>query len=51
MTEQPRGCSEERCKSAGTYVSESGARRYYAEGELFGTCPLSGRSTSWVKTT
>lgn len=51
MSERPRGCTGESCKEDGTYVSESGAKQYFADGEPFGPCPVTGKETAWVKTT
>lgn len=51
MTEQPRGRTGERCKREGTYVSQAGARQFYAEGEAFGPCPNTGQETQWERTT
>ncbi len=51
MTEQPRGCTGESCKRDGTYVSEAGAKQYYADGECFGVCPQTGQETRWVRVT
>lgn len=51
MSEQPRGCTGETCKCGGTYVSEHGARAFFALGESFGPCPVAGKETHWTKVT
>jgi hypothetical protein len=50
-TEQPRGCTGETCKADGTYVSERGAKQFFAEGDQFSTCPIAGQETTWSRTT
>ncbi|MFZ5826841.1 MAG: hypothetical protein ACOY94_21325 [Bacillota bacterium] len=51
MSEQPQGCTGERCKSAGTYSSPAGGKRYFDEGESFGPCPITGKETRWERVT
>lgn len=51
MSEQPKGCTGERCKSAGTYSSQAGGKQYFGEGEPFGTCPVTGQETRWERVT
>ncbi len=51
MSERPQGLTGERCKEDGTYVSEGGAKQYFAEGEQFGLCPVNRTETRWEKTT
>ncbi len=51
MSEQPRGCTGELCKQDGTYTSQAGAKQYYAQGEKFGACPMTGNETHWERTT
>lgn len=47
MSEQPCGTTGEACKVGGTYVSEAGAKQYFAEGERFGLCPKNAHETRW----
>jgi|GEM_PF-1809837 len=51
MSEQPQGCTGERCKVPGTYSCESGHKQFYNEGDPFGPCPETGRETRWVRVT
>jgi len=51
MSEQPRGCTGETCKVSGTYVSEHGAKEFFAQGECFGPCPAQGKDTHWTRLT
>lgn len=51
MSEQPCGVTGERCKSAGTYVSENGAKQFYQDGESFRPCPQTQRETRWHRVT
>lgn len=51
MSEMPRGCTGECCKEDGTYVSEAGAKQYFADGECFGKCPQTGKETHWIRCT
>lgn len=51
MSEQPRGCTGELCKCAGTYSAPSGAKQYVAEGQAFGPCPVTGKETRWERVT
>jgi len=51
VSEQPRGCTGERCKAAGTYCSQAGGKQYFSEGEVFGPCPVTGEETQWQRVT
>lgn len=51
MSDQPQGCTGELCKEDGTYVSEAGGRQFFAGGETFGPCPVTGQETRWQRAT
>jgi hypothetical protein len=51
MSEQPQGCTGETCKANGTYVSSAGGKQYFASGDPFGPCPVSGQPTTWKRVT
>lgn len=45
-----RGHTGQRVEEAGTYKCESGSMWTYIRGDTFRTCPGSGKSTVWEKT-
>lgn len=51
MSDQPQGCTGERCKVSGTYSCSAGVKQYYNEGDPFGPCPQTGQPTRWVRVT
>lgn len=51
MSEQPQGCTGERCKVPGMYSCTAGEKQYYDEGDPFGPCPVTGQETRWVRVT
>lgn len=48
-TENPRGRTGECCKEDGTYSCEAGQAQYFALGQPFPACPVSGCATEWVR--
>lgn len=51
MSDRPQGCTGEVCKEDGTYASEAGGKQFFAQGEVFGTCPVTGQPTRWERVT